>query len=177
MQGPVRPENDPPLCQPCADQGGAGLFDYDPVLPGQEAIGDLLTVGKGEDALPRRSAKTGMPGMPRPLPSPKGPTRAERDLHNLTHAPFAVWCPYCVSGKRHNHHHLRRGNSSTLPMLPADYAYYGEDDLVTILVMHVKPYGVMFACVADAKGPTPNMGAYSCRMDKDVWPCPISLSL
>ena len=143
------------VCLPCyvapvADD--AVPLPFDPLRPGQEAIGDLAIVGKH----PRegRSAKT---GMPRPLPSPKMPSQLEIDLHNLTHAKYAVWCPYCVSGKRANNHHRRSRVASKLPLLSADYAYFGDGDLVTILVMHVKPYGVMFACVADGKGPTPNM--------------------
>ena len=73
------------------------------------------------------------------------------------HAEYVVWCPYCVAGKRPNNHHRRRKGMSKLPMLSADYAYIGDGDLLTVLVVHVKPYGVVFACVADAKGPTPYM--------------------
>ena len=49
---------------------------------------------KGQGALPARA-----------LPSPKEPTPAERDRHNLTHLPFALWCPICIACRRPNSHH------------------------------------------------------------------------
>ena len=134
---PVRPP-EPGLCQPCGDDepligcppgvpdGGADLWDG--IRPGQQSIGDLVIVGKQP-----ASAKTGMPSMPRPLPSPRAPSQAERDLHNLTHLPYAVWCPYCISGKRPNHHHRRLRGKSKLPSFSADYCYFGDGDLVCLV--------------------------------------------
>ena len=40
-------------------------------------------------------------------------------------------------------------------MLSADYGYIGDGDIIGILVVHVKPHGAIFACVADGNGPTP----------------------
>ena len=112
--GPVRPNSDPLLCQPCAEPDGDGsLFNWDAMQPGQESIGDLPIVGRDRDPMARRSAKTGMPGMPVPLPSPKSPSLRELELHNLTHLPYAAWCPYCVSGRRPNSHHRRCRSVST----------------------------------------------------------------
>ena len=41
----------------------------------------------------------------RALPSPREPTPAQRAAHNLTHAKYETWCPYCVACKRPNHQH------------------------------------------------------------------------
>ena len=55
---------------------------------------------------------------PRELPSPKTPSEAERRRHELTHLPYASWCPFCVAGKRANSHHRRSHEKErTLPLL------------------------------------------------------------
>ena len=30
---------------------------------------------------------------------PKGPSKEEKRLHDLTHVPFRSWCPKCVAGR------------------------------------------------------------------------------
>ena len=44
-------------------------------------------------------------------------------------------------------------------MLSANYGYDSDPGCtpITFLVVHVKPYGMVFACLVDAKGPTPEM--------------------
>ena len=44
-------------------------------------------------------------------------------------------------------------------MLSADYGYFSDPGgpSITFLVVHVKPYGAVFACIVDSKGPTPKM--------------------
>ena len=39
------------------------------------------------------------------LPSPNEPTPAARAAHNLTHAKYETWCPYCVASRRPNDQH------------------------------------------------------------------------
>ena len=36
---------------------------------------------------------------PRPLRAPDPPSDERRQLHELTHADFAPWCPHCIAGK------------------------------------------------------------------------------
>ena len=86
---------------------------------------------------------------PRPLPSPRSMTPAQRALHNLTHLPFGSGCPLCVSTRSANlphlsaHEHLR-----VIPLLVADYCFMrisGDKDLQTVLVMRLYPYKLFFA--------------------------------
>jgi len=37
--------------------------------------------------------------VPRGLNDPKGPTRKEREEHELTHIPYRSWCEFCVKGR------------------------------------------------------------------------------
>ena len=38
----------------------------------------------------------------RGLPKPITPTRAQRDLHDLTHRPYEPWCEHCVRARAKN---------------------------------------------------------------------------
>ena len=43
--------------------------------------------------------------IPKALPSPKLPSRAEVEHHNLTHIPYRSWCPICVAARRKKNAH------------------------------------------------------------------------
>ena len=83
--------------------------------------------GRGQGAL-----------APRPLPAPKEPTAAARERHNLTHMPYAGWCPCCVACRGPNdHHRLALKYPREQPLLVGDYAFIrntGDDQLVCVLV-------------------------------------------
>ena len=52
------------------------------------------------------------------LPSPKEPTQAAIDRHNLTHWPYEARCPICVASRRPNcHHRLQLDSSRDIPLL------------------------------------------------------------
>ena len=56
------------------------------------------------------------------LPSPREPTHAEIDRHNVLHLPFEVWCPICVACRRPNDHHRHlHDHSREVPLLVGDY--------------------------------------------------------
>ena len=73
---------------------------------------------------------------PRLLPSPKQPTQAEIDRHNVLHLPFASWCPICVSCRRPNDHHRQcQDKGREVPLLVGDYAFVrnmGDDILACV---------------------------------------------
>ena len=91
-----------------------------------------------------------------PLPSPKEPTPAARERHNLTHVPYEDWCPFCVACRRPNAHHRRRCRDDRLqPLLVGDYAFVrstGDDHLVPVLILRLKPFGIYLAIVVPNKG-------------------------
>ena len=45
---------------------------------------------------------------PEQLASPEGPSRQERETHNLTHIPFRSWCEHRVKGRARKRPHKRR---------------------------------------------------------------------
>ena len=97
----------------------------------------------------------------RPLPSPKAPSKTERDRHNLTHLPYAPWCPFCVACRRPNTPHRASHEARReLPLLVADYGFVRnpeDQDCVTLLVIKVMPFKIFFATVVDIKGPNPEV--------------------
>ena len=42
------------------------------------------------------------------MTSPEGPSKQERETHNLTHIPFRSWCEHCVKGRARKRAHKRR---------------------------------------------------------------------
>ena len=45
---------------------------------------------------------------PGALASPEGPSKQERETHNLTHIPFRDWCEHCVKGRARKRAHKKR---------------------------------------------------------------------
>ena len=115
----------------------------DPIVGQEEVTWDD---SKGEGALAAS-----------PLKSPRTPTAAARERHNLTHLPYCDWCPFCVSCRRPNsHHRLSQGEERQVPLLVADYGFLRDrvsQDLVSMIVVKVYPYKIILACVVDMKGP------------------------
>merc|ERR1711978_633884 len=45
---------------------------------------------------------------PNAMTVPEGPSRQEREAHNLTHIPFRDWCEHCVRARARRRAHKRR---------------------------------------------------------------------
>ena len=80
--------------------------------------------------------------------------------HNLTHLPYAAWCPHCVAARRANNSHFRREESfrRMIPLLVLDYCFVRnnqDEDLLTLLVGRLYPSRTIFACPVDMKGRDP----------------------
>ena len=81
--------------------------------------------------------------VPKGLPSPSLPSKAEVEHHNLTHLPYRSWCPFCVAAKSENNAHFaNRGEGRAKPLFCADYCFVGEtedDENLSVLVGRVYP--------------------------------------
>ena len=72
----------------------------------------------------------------RPLPKPKTPTKEEREIHRLTHLPFADWCKHCVKCKGRNLLHRRLDelpDSDVMPVVSMDLGFIQRSDSETKL--------------------------------------------
>ena len=127
---PVRPQSD--LRQPEMDYAP----HFDALQPGQQMVGAEPIVGTDTSVPPPPLPS----GTPRPLRSPKSPSALERERHNVTHLPYRDWCPYCVAGKRPNSPHRKIKRTLDLPMMSADYGYYGETRSFAFLAVTNAPF-------------------------------------
>ena len=98
--------------------------------------------------------------VPRGAPEPKTPAPDVVARHNLTHLPYAPWCPHCVAARRANNPHFQREESyrRMIPLLVFDYCFVRnaqDQDLLTLLVGRVYPTRKIFACPVDMKGRDP----------------------
>jgi len=69
--------------------------------------------------------------LPSVLPTPAPPSAAEYQSHQLTHLPFASWCPHCVSGKAketpHRRVRVQTEEHIAVPRLEADFLIVDQD--------------------------------------------------
>ena len=109
---------------------------------------------------------------PKPLPSPKEMTEAQRRIHDITHLPYDPGCAICVSCRRPNdHHRLSRDDSRTIPLVVGDYAFprnMGDGEPLTVLVLRVYPFKLWLCCWVPAKGRDPRVVARIARFIKDI---------
>ena len=46
--------------------------------------------------------------LPKAMTVPEGPSRREREVHELTHIPYRSWCEHCVKARARRRGHRRR---------------------------------------------------------------------
>ena len=66
----------------------------------------------------------------RTLGQPKLPTQEERDIHNLTHVPYAAWCEDCVRAPDKEGIHVEQESvvDSLQPIIQFDYFFLSGED-------------------------------------------------
>ena len=57
--------------------------------------------------------------VPKGLPSPSLPSKAEVEHHNLTHLPYRTWCPFCVAANVRTMHTLPTGEKGVQSLCSA----------------------------------------------------------
>ena len=162
------------------------MYPVSPILSddkGFEAKGDMVTDLEEEELDPKSVvvddviAGDGMvtldesgPGaiQPKQIPGPKEMTRSERERHFAAgHLPYDPRCEICTSCKRPNLPHFKSHESErTIPLLVGDYGFVkdsSDEDNVTVLVLKLFPFKLVFACVVPSKGSDPLVVARLCR--------------
>ena len=76
--------------------------------------------------------------LPHVLAAPAKPTTAEYQAHQLTHLPFAAWCPFCVSARANENPHKRvrrqTDESVAVPRIEADFMIVDPERVVLTAV-------------------------------------------
>ena len=97
----------------------------------------------------------------RPMPAPKGMSAKQRAVHDLTHLPYDPSCEICTSCRRPNtHHRLVSSSERAVPLMVGDYAFpthSDETDTLTLLVIRVYPFKLVFCCAVPSKGRHPGV--------------------
>ena len=129
-----------------------GTMDEEPVDESRILEADGFNGEKmemSEDAEPGHHAEA----RPAKSPStPKLPSAKEIAMHNLTHAIYRSWCPFCVAGRRSNSPHRRSNEERTIPLLSGDFAFIrttSDDECLTVFVVKVVPQRVVMAIALD----------------------------
>lgn len=134
-----------------------GVVDEDELVDESKALMKEPIVGVDKVVFDEATGSGALPA--RPLPSPKGMTMKQREIHDLTHLPYDPSCEICVSCRRPNTQHRTVSNPErSVPLLVADYAFpkHSEDaEPLTVLVVRVFPYKLFMCCAVSAKGRDP----------------------
>ena len=121
---------------------------------GEDVIGDVGTdIEKAEDdEVPGHHDESRSAKSP---PTPKAPTAKEVAKHNLTHATYRSWCPFCVAGRKPNAPHKSIPQDRAIPLLVADFASLrctADTESLSIFVAKIVPQRITFAMSMDHKG-------------------------
>ena len=113
--------------------------------------------GEADKEEPKEDAR-----KPDGMVAPRKPTRAEVELHELTHFPYRSWCRHCVRGRGvHSPHYVDKpkDEEERLPVVAADYGFYSDKDAdgnikkIAMLVAACKKTKAVMATIVKEKGP------------------------
>ena len=64
-------------------------------------------------------------GPPIPMPEPREPSKAEREVYEFTHLPPRQWCEHCVTGRgvQHPHKQVTLERAESLPEITFDVCF------------------------------------------------------
>ena len=150
-----------------SDKANGGVTDdlEEEELDPKSVAVDEVIAGEGIVTLDKNG-----PGalQPKQVTGPKEMTKIERERHFAAgHLPYDPRCEICTSCKKPNAPHLKSHESErTIPLLVGDYGFIkdgSDDENVTILVLKLFPFKLIFACVVPSKGSDPLVVARLCR--------------
>ena len=94
---------------------------------GGEIQEDLEVASPSDEALEDRVQEAAVPKAAR---DPGQPSKADREMHKLTHCPYRSWCEHCVRGQAVGQPHRSVPEElakSDVPRVIIDYAFLQED--------------------------------------------------
>ncbi|CAE7253745.1 RE1 [Symbiodinium sp. CCMP2456] len=123
-------------------------------------------------------ARSGEERRPQAQPLPRPPSEAERLIHEITHLPYASWCPHCISMRAMpDRSEAAQQPPRDVPTVSFDFFYTGydaeahtmqshgkpgdgenSDDLLCCLVAHDSSTGSVVAIPCQSKGTTRFLG-------------------
>ena len=141
-----------------------GNLDEEELDPKSVIVDDLIS-GEGVVTLDDNG-----PGalQPKQIPGPKEMSKSERERHFAAgHLPYDPRCEICAASKKPNLPHLKSHESErTIPLLVGDYGFIkdgSDDENVTVLVLKLFPFKLVFACIVPSKGSDPLVVSRLCR--------------
>ena len=90
----------------------------------------------------------------RVLATPRTPTKAKRDEHDVSHVPYRLWCRFCVmhgTGLERRHLAQTGGHGVDRSRMFVDYGYLSGDSTL-LLVASDRRTGMTFAAAVSTKG-------------------------
>ena len=100
---------------------------------GDDLFDDYQGKGLSQEMVAEKEEEQGR--EPKTLKSPVKVTKAERERHECTHAPFQSWCKYCVKARGVNKAHKKKNGKEIenedlekVPRVSMDYWFMSQKD-------------------------------------------------
>ena len=111
-----------PFIRGMPDDQQLSIADEDELVDEGKALVHEPIVGVDKVVFDEATGSGGLAA--RPLPSPKGMTMKQREVHDLTHLPYGPSCEICVSCRRPNTQHRTVSKSErSVPLLVDNYVF------------------------------------------------------
>ena len=93
-------------------------------------------------------------GTARVLATPRTPTKAEREEHDVSHVPYRPWCRFCVMGRGPERRHLTQSGDrdDDRPRVFADYGYLSGRLNTTVSCERTDALAWTFAAAVSMQG-------------------------
>ena len=93
--------------------------------------------------------------VPKKMQNPMLPSKAEREMHELTYVPFRSWCEHCVRGRGEGMRHEAGKEMPEQTEVHMDFFFVGDEDQdekLTVLVARERTTRMTMSTVAPSKG-------------------------
>ena len=104
--------------------------------------------------------------VPKRMQNPMLPSKAEREMHELTHVPFRSWCEHCVRGRGESVRHEAGKEMPEQTEVHMDFFFIGDEDQnekLTVLAARERTTRMTMSTVAPSKRTAKVLGKKGCR--------------
>ena len=144
----------------CCDFEQAGIsferkgIGANPVRPGSSE-GKIQVQGVENDEIEIEAEVCEEIRVPKKMQNPMLPSKAEREMHELTHVPFRSWCEHCVRGRGEGVRHEAGKEMPEQTEVHMDFFFVGDEDQnekLAVLAARERTTRMTMSTVAPSKG-------------------------
>jgi hypothetical protein len=117
--------------------------------------GEIQVQGVEDDEIEIEAEVCEESRVPKRMQNPMLPSKAEREVHELTHVPFRSWCEHCVRGRGEGVRHEAGKEMPEQTEVHMDFFFVGDEGQnkkLTVLAVRERTTRMTMSAVAPSKG-------------------------